>query len=262
MPYVPEASLTTDSREVSVSTTWDSQADWEAYQSATNVDITNGVVSLEFFERPPSGVARYEYEDEATTTTAVDSWGTYDLSLSGPAYTSTAQQGSNALAFDGVDDEAENTSFADVGNNFTAMTWVQPQADPLSEFAVLVVNGNQGGGSEFKFLLQDDGSGNFRVQIGNGSTSAMAGSLSYTETWYHLAATYDGSVLRFYVDGTETDVTSVSMTTYTTDELYAGFGLSDTGERINNANVILDDTRVYDSALSASEISSVYNNTA
>lgn len=231
--------------------------DWNSDTAASsNVAIEGDTFTLATTQ-PASGVARWEFEQ-----TPSDSWGDNDLTLNGgPAYTTTNKVGSYALSFDGMDDEALNTSFPDIGNEFTAMSWVRPTAT-LDDFSILLLNGNQGGAREYKFILQADSSGNLRANIANGSSSAMAGAYSYTvDEWLHLALTYDGSTLRFFTNGSQSDSNSVSMTTYTTSEFYHGFGVQDTGARTNYASVILDDPRVYDVALSESEINNVYQNT-
>ncbi|WP_292484121.1 hypothetical protein [Methanohalobium sp.] len=46
LSYASDGSLLTDEREVNASTLWDTQSDWEAYQSKNNINITNGNLEL------------------------------------------------------------------------------------------------------------------------------------------------------------------------------------------------------------------------
>lgn len=204
--------------------------------------------------------ARYNFEDTGDTTTATDSAGTNDVSLSGPTYTTTSQIDANALQFDGIDDTASlSTGFTDIGNNFTVTVWAYFTSTPYS-FDILTINGNQGIKREYKVILQENGNGNIRANIGDGNSAYKAGGLSpSTNTWYHFAGTYDGSTLRFYVDGSQTDTNSVSITTYTTDELYHGYGVDGSGVSTGYLPGILDDVRYYSEVKTASEIQTIAN---
>src|SRR5438874_8400922 len=82
-------------------------------------------------------------------------------------------------------------------------------------------------------------------------TSALA-----LNTWTHLAGTYDGATLRFYVNGAQ--VTSRALTgsiVSSTAPLRIG-GNSVWGEYFTGA---IDDVRVYNRALSATEIQTDMN---
>lgn len=46
MPYASQGTLTTDKREIGESETWETQTDWEAYQSISDVEISNGSLIL------------------------------------------------------------------------------------------------------------------------------------------------------------------------------------------------------------------------
>lgn len=87
MPYPSEGTLTTDVREVEISETWDSQSEWSAYQSASNVVVNNGVVMLEESSVPsPSDLlAHYDATDSSSITTS--QWD--DLSGNGNHLTGT-----------------------------------------------------------------------------------------------------------------------------------------------------------------------------
>lgn len=61
MPYPSEGTLTTDEREVAVSETWDSDSDWNAAQSMSNVVVQNGVLMLDAI--PDSAIMYFEDGD-------------------------------------------------------------------------------------------------------------------------------------------------------------------------------------------------------
>ena len=61
--YEESGNLVTDKREIAASETWESQSDWEAYQSIDNVDIENGIISLSSFQTsvtPDSAIYHFD----------------------------------------------------------------------------------------------------------------------------------------------------------------------------------------------------------
>ena len=72
-----------------------------------------------------------------------------------------------------------------------------------------------------------------------------------TNAWTHLAATYDGSTLRFYVNGVQVgSKTGVSAIAASTGSLRIG-GNGVWGEYFRG---LIDDVRIYNRPLTASEI--------
>ncbi|MCX6031799.1 MAG: hypothetical protein NT169_21170, partial [Chloroflexi bacterium] len=89
----------------------------------------------------------------------------------------------------------------------------------------------------------------FYMKIGGSIRSVLVNQTWATNTWYHVAGTYDGSVMRLYLDGVEKG-------TYT----FAGTVDAGNGVRLSHStneealDGRLDDVRIYDRALSAAEI--------
>jgi hypothetical protein len=74
--------------------------------------------------------------------------------------------------------------------------------------------------------------------------------------WYHRVGTYDGSTARLYLDGHEVDWTSASISPAATGVFI--------GERVSGLdplNGAINDVRIYDRALSAEEVTALYNAT-
>jgi len=86
------------------------------------------------------------------------------------------------------------------------------------------------------------------------SYPASGGRTLPTGVWTHIAATFDGTTARFYVDGEETGNGSFSFALDTEAALHFGSGDPNGGNPFNGA---LDDVRIYDIALSPSEISAL-----
>lgn len=127
---------------------------------------------------------------------------------------------------DGSNDRID-ASIGDLGNNFTVGVLVRPTTNNPIGFAPIICHGRFGGPRIFKLLIQDDDSGNLRAQVGDGNENSIsAGSFAYSSgAIYMLHATYDGSALRFFVDGEINGESAGSMTTYATSEFFMGGGI-------------------------------------
>ncbi|MHC4666474.1 MAG: LamG-like jellyroll fold domain-containing protein, partial [Planctomycetota bacterium] len=74
--------------------------------------------------------------------------------------------------------------------------------------------------------------------------------------WAHVAATFDGTTCRLYVDGLQTGSGSFSLGFDTEADLVFGSGEKGGGS-VNSFNGALDDVRIYDHALSENEIAAL-----
>ena len=86
--------------------------------------------------------------------------------------------------------------------------------------------------------------------------SASGGTVLTTGVWYQIAGTYDGSTLKTYVNGVLDRQISVSGTLSSTT--YA-IDLGKTADAMNaNFNGLIDDARVYNRALTATQLAALY----
>ncbi|WLW38176.1 hypothetical protein [Halorubrum spindle-shaped virus-BLv25] len=73
MAFTSEGTLVTDEREIAISETWETQTDWEAYQSISGIEITNGIIQLEESTLPIEGLLHhYDLSADSTTTSEVE----------------------------------------------------------------------------------------------------------------------------------------------------------------------------------------------
>jgi len=86
--------------------------------------------------------------------------------------------------------------------------------------------------------------------------SVLSDSNLVTGQWYHLASTWDGSTAKLYVNGSvQTSTLSLSSISYST-VTSAKIGSYYTGNYLDG---LIDEVSLFDSALSASDITSIYN---
>ncbi len=210
--------------------------------------------------------------DEGSGSSAADSSGngyTGNL-LNGPTWTNGAVNG--ALALDGVND------YVDVGSANglddipvkTIAGWVKRK--DLSRSQQIMMKGYTGGQGGWEFYVRPNNGGASSNRIGyahqwDGSTWSSAlwyGStnLDQADTWYHVAIVYDASATNnaptIYLNGTAETVT-VENPAVGNEATDAANNLTIGGVSGETAHADLDDVRIYNRALTATEIQQLYN---
>lgn len=110
-------------------------------------------------------------------------------------------------------------------------------------------------GSGFSTFLID---GKLRVDCG-GNNLQWKTSYSYpTNTWFHVAITYDGAVVRYYINGEfKESKTQAIASTYWGNVTSVGASQANGSGYGNYLNGMLNDVRVYDHALSLREVKEI-----
>jgi hypothetical protein len=89
--------------------------------------------------------------------------------------------------------------------------------------------------------------------------SAPAGTNNATSTWYFVGCVYDGSRLYNYVNGELKATSIIASGNITTTTYPLAIGATSNGTAIQNViQGIIDEVRIYNRALSASEIKVLY----
>jgi hypothetical protein len=185
-------------------------------------------------------------------------------SPNGPVW--TAGKVGGGLDFNGVDDSFSAPSSASLNSlkgQMTAAAWVYKRANAPSWGGLM--GRRRGTGVEDLWVLFYNASASdeymFAVTTSAGSATLTgpsgAGDLN---RWVHVAAVYDGGSMILYRDGAEVARRAHSGTI--ADEssgVILGAGDNGTNGVGEYLNAVLDDARLYNRALSASEIQSLYN---
>jgi len=90
-------------------------------------------------------------------------------------------------------------------------------------------------------------------------TRSNTGSGVWDGEWHHVVGTFDGSYVRLYVDGSEvgSGVFTTRTIAYNTNNLYMGWGgIGGSEYRFSGS---MDEVRIWDFALSASQVAASYN---
>jgi Concanavalin A-like lectin/glucanases superfamily len=204
------------------------------------------------FSAPPVGtpVAAYNFDAGGGTTLADVTGKGHTGTLSGPTWTAAGRTGA-ALSFDGVNDSVriDDANDLDLRTGMTLEAWVRPSA--LGNAWRTVLFKEQTGHMTYAlYAATDTGRATGQAYVG-GERNARASTALPVNAWTHLATTYDGANLRLYMNGTQAATLALTgaMAVSTGPLRIGGNGIW--GEWFAG---LVDDVRVYDRALSASEI--------
>ncbi|MBI3414136.1 MAG: hypothetical protein HY043_02260, partial [Verrucomicrobia bacterium] len=227
--------------------------DW-ATTAATSVtmDVSHTMTAV---YAPPigAGLVGYWKLDDGSGLSALDSSGNGNTGtlVNGPVW--TVGQTSGALSFDGVDDyvDAGNGASLNPTTALTLVTWVK--ASSTSATGGLIVKDN---GTTHQYALWLQLGGKVRLSIGaatlTGTTTIGPGA------WHLLAGTFDGTQMKIYLDGALEGTLAASGAMNNN-----GVNVRLGGRQLSNPltlNGVLDDARIYNRALSQSEIQALLAN--
>jgi fibronectin type 3 domain-containing protein len=200
--------------------------------------------------QPPSQlVAAYGFE-EASGTSASDASGHgYTGTISGATRTAAGRFG-RALSFDGINDlvdVAHNSAF-DLGAAMTLEAWVRPSVVASWRTVLMEQRGN---GMLYALYASTDTDRPSGHVFTSGELDTRGPAKLAVNVWTHLAVTYDGSVLRLYVNGAEASSRVVGGSLPASDGPLTIGGNHLWPEWFKG---IIDEVRVYGRSLTAAEI--------
>jgi hypothetical protein len=221
--------------------------------TATAVSVTVNNTSLGL-------VAAYGF-NEGTGTTLLDQTGTgHTGTIAGAAWTAQGKFG-NALTFDGVNDwvTVNDANDLDFTTGLTVEAWVFPTVSGGGSWRNVVIK-ERPGGEVYNLYANTDT--NVPVMYGVRAAAPSqpldaSGVASLTlNTWTHLAATYDGTTLRLYVNGGLVGSRAVANPLLTSTGVLRFGGNSVWGEFFAGR---IDEVRLYNRALAVTEIQADMN---
>ena len=165
------------------------------------------------------------------------------------------RQGGLALHLDGSSDYvtvADDPSL-DLADAATMAMWVRPDR-VATQYLIKKAGGSTDG---FELSLSSSTARKVFVrfnQVSSGNTYRVDSVSTYPAnglTWMHVAATYDGSTIRLYIDG-ELEASGPGPSSISVNDLQLAFGAQPDGT--SKFGGAIDDVRVYDRALTAQQI--------
>jgi len=233
------------------------QLSFTKFNSSQNNKVTNGLVGLWSFDGADmSGVTAYDRSGQGNNGTLTN----------GP--TRTIGKVGQGISFDGVNDEITTTTNQGNGSSvkvFTISAWFKTST--ASGKKIIGLENNQTGTDSNSYDRQlyvgTDGKVYFYVYDGSGKL-AVSSSTFIDNNWHHAVgvSSGDGGSIKLYVDGVLQQTTAVGT-------IYALYGTSYwriggyKSPAVMGVNGYfpgsLDDVRIYDRALTQSEITQLYN---
>lgn len=201
--------------------------------------------------------------DENSGMTATDSVGFNDGTLlNGPEWSPMDGKIRGALAFDGVDDRVDLATI-DVkgGSGLTIALWFKADDFDIPDMRFISkATGVENDHHYWMVSTFDEWALRFRLKT-DGLTDVLISNPGEIQPgqWYHVAATYDGSKMRIYKNAIEIASGNKSGYIDTNPSVFAAIGNQppDAGSRPFKG--LIDDVRIYNRALNASEIQNLVN---
>jgi len=174
--------------------------------------------------------------------------------------TGNESSGTNySLSFDGVDDyvNVSNTSSLSINGNVSISAWVNFSNFDNYLACVMSKAGSAGGG----YNLEKTATANkLSLWIENGDDGPIEVTTNTldADTWYHIVGTNDGTTSKIYVDGSLINSVSQGNPGGGEGDFKIGYNSDNIGSfRYWHGNI--DEVAVWDDALTADEISALYN---
>jgi RHS repeat-associated protein len=229
-----------------------------SYNALGNITSKNGTAYTYYSNDsiPQSGlIAKYNL-DEGSGTVAADSAGTNNGVLTnGPTWIET--QHGKGVDFDGINDYIGLSQPLVFTTGFTFSTWVRRGADQggdifnNNQFFLRVQPENENAGNPFEaFITLSNGQVEPRVQSG---VPANVGQ------WYFVTVSWNGTLLKIYVDG-ELKGTTTRSGSLTTTTVAASLGCGEMMyPNVNYWKGDIDEVRFYNRALTDNEVKILYS---
>jgi len=220
-------------------------------RDAANNTTTSSEVSVTVDNAPATGLVLALGFDETSGTTAADaSPSKNNGTLNGATSTASGKFG-RALSFDGVNDRVDvlDANSLDLTTGMTLEAWVKPTTNSGWRTALM----KERGANLLYALYASNGvapnAENFTTA--ENAVNAPAANALLLNAWTHIASTYDGTSLKLFINGTQVGTKAATgAMPNTTGALRIG-GNAAWGEYFSG---LIDEVRVYNRALSATEI--------
>lgn len=193
----------------------------------------------------------YELDD----TSASDSSGNGNDGTVNGASSGATGISNHCFSFDGTEDSIDVPHVLSGLSQGSYSVWVN--ANSFGEEKAIL--GDWDGGSIVLYYNDSNNVWSFAARFG-GTIQKVTGGVPTTGSWVHLVVTYDGSILKLYVDDTEVDSTSASGSLDSESDIQLGTDEGNSNSNHNYWDGRIDEVRTYSRGLSSTEVSELYNN--
>ena len=162
----------------------------------------------------------------------------------------------NALNFDGVNDYVSVNSSAtlNITSNISLSAWVYRNSS--GKYDCIIGKDNFAGNNGYSLWIYDDNK--LTLRFGNSRIYKSIASIP-SNTWVHVAGTFDGTNAKLYINGTLDNYYSASAPSSNNGLLYLGTPQDAVGNSLFNFSGTLEDIGIWNVALTQSDIQSSMN---
>ena len=202
---------------------------------------------VEYEAANPNSIAYYKMSD------ATDQLGNYNGTATNVNFNTEGNFGF-AGAFNGSSSYIDTNISTITSNAGSVSLWVKTTTGTQSAF----FGGQSPSQNRFYFGVRNS---NFWMGAGDSqNTYTISASSLLDGNWHHVVLTLDGSTAKYYLDGNSTPVDTLSYTPAGTIGVTPLIGAIDAvGTITAYTNGSIDQIRIYDSALSAANVTALYN---
>jgi chitodextrinase len=220
----------------------DAAANLSVYSNVANATTQAGGTT------PGGLVAAYSFDEGAGTSASDASGNGHAGTITGATW--SAGKFGNALSFNGANSMVSiaDANDLDLGTAMTLSAWVNPAV--LSDWRTVILK-ERPNGLSYALYAHDTARPAVYINTGGADIAADGSQSLPGNTWSHIAATYDGAMLRLYVNGSQVGSQSV-----TGNMVASASSLRIGGNTVWNEffSGLIDEVRIYNRVLSAAEI--------
>jgi PKD repeat protein len=230
----------------------------QSHNITANASVTYTATYIEIEEL--SLVAAYGFNENSGSTVVDASGNNHTGTISGATRIASGRHG-RALSFDGVNDRVNiaDSSLLDLTTGMTVSAWVFPTVHGAGVWRNILIK-ERPGGEVYNLYTNVDTNVPTVYVVRNAAPGTPIEARGTAQlplnTWTHLAATYDGAMLRLFVNGTQVRSQAVSGALVTSTGALRIGGNSIWGEYFQGR---IDEVRIYSRALTASELQADMN---
>ena len=203
----------------------------------------------------PGLVAAYSF-DQASGTSAPDASGSGNTGTltNGAVFSPSGGKYGGAVSFDGQNDSitVADSASLDLTSGMTLEAWVRPSALGTTWRTAIFKQRSSNGLSYALYANRNTQRPDARIYSSGAARLVDGTAVLPLNAWTHLAATFDGSALRLYVNGTQAAQLSYTGTITTSNNALTIGG----NVRSEWFQGLIDDVRIYNRALTATEVAS------
>lgn len=227
-------------------------------QKASLFEIGKDLSLLPLDYGDSSLVGYWDFE-EATGTIVYDRSGNgrNGVFLSSPIWTAGCSKGS-CLEFDNVDDGVSIPSFTFAGaSDYTMMAWAKIKGSHKNYTGTIMSSGNWNSAHWALGISQSNTI--FQTRKADGASSPTLSRTFSLNAWHFVALVRSGTSISFYVNGARIGGATITNGVLVSDATNMTIGRETYANGYFDFNGFIDEPRIYNRALSATEVQALYS---